>query len=273
MQHSMPVRLIALDIDGTLLDPGVHHSTLPTTQLQQAVSRLHDVGIEVALASGRMYPGTHRVAQHLGITLPLICQQGASVHEHDGSLRYGYNIDDGIARELLEYGTSNGWTVAWFDPHRYLVTAESAAARYFADVSGIEMEVHPEPHLSGVRATGIDIVSTPQESSQVHAAIEKRYGDELCLLDFTSVTAVHAREASKGNSLSLLAQELDIAQGDVLAIGDSINDASMLSWAGHSAAPEHCDAAARATAKRILPGDGISGVIALLESVASNDYS
>ena len=60
----------------------------------------------------------------------------------------------------------------------------------------------------------------------------------------------------------------DVPDSRILAIGDSVNDASMLTWAGHSAAPEHCDHYAQGAATEILPGPGVSGVAALLRSVA-----
>jgi HAD superfamily hydrolase (TIGR01484 family) len=119
-----------------------------------------------------------------------------------------------------------------------------------------------------VRATGIDIISSRDHASAVHAEIEARYGDRLCLLDFPSVTAVHCREASKGQALSMLASELGIAPSEVLAVGDSVNDVSMLTWAGYSAAPAHCDRYARSAATEILPGEGIAGVTDLLRSLA-----
>ncbi len=262
------IRLVALDIDGTLLEPGVHVSSLPGDGITRAVAELRARGVVVVLASGRMYPGTASIARHLDIDQPLICQQGASVHNSDGSLRHGYSIDESIALELLDYASSNGWPLAWFDSEHYLVTRYCEQAQFFADVSQITMQIHHEPHKSGIRATGIDIISTAERANGIHAEIEQRYGDRLCLLDFPSVTAVHSIAASKGNSLQMLAGELSIAQTDVLAIGDSVNDVSMLEWAGHSAAPEHCDHYARAAAKEILPGKGIDGVVARLNHLA-----
>jgi hydroxymethylpyrimidine pyrophosphatase-like HAD family hydrolase len=130
------------------------------------------------------------------------------------------------------------------------------------------MELHDQPHLSGVRATGIDIISSTQIASRVHSEIERRYGDVLSLLDFPSVTAVHAAQASKGNALKMLAEEMGIERSEVMAIGDSVNDVSMLQWAGHSGAPEHCDRYARAAAREILPGDGVEGVVEKIRAVA-----
>ncbi|MDH3641611.1 MAG: HAD-IIB family hydrolase [Gammaproteobacteria bacterium] len=261
------IRLVALDIDGTLLAPGVHFDALPEEPIKQAVHDLHEAGVVVVLATGRMFPGTASVARHLGIDRPLICQQGASVHEADGRLRHGCAIDEEIAHELIDYAETHGWPLAWFDSERYLVTEHTSEAQFFADVSRVEMEVHPQPHRTGVRATGIDIISSRQHSSDIHVLLEARYGGRITLLDFPSVTAVHAPDASKGNALHTLAEELGIARDEVLAIGDSVNDVSMLSWAGHSAAPEHCDRYARDSAREILPGSGVDGVAARLRSI------
>ncbi len=263
----MTVRMVALDIDGTLLAPGVSVDELPDEHITAVIEALHKAGIIVVLATGRMYPGAAYVAQHLGIDLPLICQQGASVHEQDGALRHGCSIEESIAGELFEYASEHNWPLAWFDHERYLVTARVPATDFFAAVSRVKMEVNLLPHLSGVRATGIDIITSVERSTEVHRFLEARYGPRITLLDFTSVTAIHAPDARKGEAVRILAEEFDVAQNEVLAIGDSVNDVSMLSWAGQSAAPAHCDAYARQSAKEILVGNGVDGVTAKLRSL------
>jgi hydroxymethylpyrimidine pyrophosphatase-like HAD family hydrolase len=134
-------------------------------------------------------------------------------------------------------------------------------------VSGVKIEMHPRPHESGVKATGIDIVSNEQSSSDVHRMLEARYGSRVALLDFTTVTAIHEPRASKGNALAMIASDLGVEQSQVLAIGDGINDVSMLSWAGYSGTPAHGDAFAKDSAKEILEGEGVSGVVARLLAV------
>ena len=61
------IELVALDIDGTLLDPGVAVDALPGPAICEAVEALHQAGIVVVLSTGRMYPGTAYIAKHLGI--------------------------------------------------------------------------------------------------------------------------------------------------------------------------------------------------------------
>jgi Cof subfamily protein (haloacid dehalogenase superfamily) len=263
----MHARLIALDIDGTLIPPGAGHVALPDADITDAVAGLRAAGVVVALASGRMFPGTARIARHFGLDTPLICQQGASVHLPDGSITHRFAIDPGIAHELVQFAQEEGWPYAWFDAVRYLASTPNAASDEYAKVSGITPEYHPAPHASGIAPTGIDVISTPEHATVIHRLLDARYGDAVHLLDFPSVTAAHAPEASKGNALALLAADLGIAQADVLAIGDSVNDVSMLRWAGHGAAPAHADRHARAAADEMLAGDGVTGVAALLRRV------
>lgn len=264
---SQDIQLVALDIDGTLLAPGVPHNALPIDAVVEAVAALQAKGIVVMLATGRMYPGTAPIAEHLGIEETIICQQGASIHAPDGELRHAFSIDPNIAAELYEFAMSHGYSLAWFDHERYLVTNTTPASEFFAAVSGVKIEMHPRPHESGVRATGIDIVSDEKVSSDVHRLLEARYGSRVSLLDFTTVTAVHEPRASKGNALAMIAGELDVKQSQVLAIGDGINDVSMLSWAGHSGTPSHGDAFAKDSAKEVLKGEGVSGVVSRLLAV------
>jgi Cof subfamily protein (haloacid dehalogenase superfamily) len=258
------VKLVALDIDGTLLEPGVPHDAMPNDSIVEAVAALRSRGIIVMLATGRMYPGTAPIAHHLGIEETIICQQGASIHEPDGKLRHAFSIDEDIAAELYEFAVEHGYSLSWFDHERYLVTRKTPASEFFAALSGVEIEIHPRPQESGVKATGIDIVSNEKASKDVHRFLEARYGGKVALLDFTAVTAVHEPRASKGNALAMIASELGIAQSQVLAIGDGINDVSMLSWAGQSATPAHGDIFAKDSAKEVLTGDGVGGVVSRL---------
>jgi Cof subfamily protein (haloacid dehalogenase superfamily) len=261
------IRLVALDIDGTLIPPGAGHEAYPDADIADAIARLVDAGVRVVLASGRMYPGTVRIARHFNIDGPLICQQGASVHRMDGSLLHRFSIDPGVAEQLVSFALEHDFPYAWFDAVRYLVSRPNEACAEYGRVSGVMPEYRDDAHRAGVIPTGIDIISTVERANSVHRILESRFGERINLLDFPSVTAAHSREASKGNALALLAQDFDIDQQAVLAIGDSVNDASMLRWAGRGVAMPHSDRYALEAADEVLTGTGISGVAALLRSL------
>ena len=204
------IRLVALDIDGTLIPPGADHQAFPDAAIANAIERLVANGIVVVLASGRMYPGTARIAQHLRLDGPLICQQGASVHRGDGSRSHEFTIDADVADEIVAFALEHGWPFAWFDALRYLVSQPNPASDFFARVSGVVAEYRTDAHRAGVVPTGIDIISTREAANGVHQELERRYGDRIHLLDFASVTVALAPEATKGNALALLAQDLGI---------------------------------------------------------------
>ena len=160
----MSTQLIALDIDGTLIPPGGGHVALPDAAIVAAVANLLRAGVVVVLASGRMYPGTARIANHLGLMSPLICQQGASIHAPDGAIAHRFAIDPDIAHELVAYAREHRWPYAWFDAVRYIASAPNHASTEYALVSGIEPEYHVAPQASDVVPTGIDVISTPAEA-------------------------------------------------------------------------------------------------------------
>ena len=263
------VRLVALDIDGTLLEPGAHHLAAPNKRITAAITDLMQAGVVVVLATGRMFPGTLHIAEHLNISQPLICQQGASIHELDGSLLHQFSIDQEIAREIAQLATDKGLPYAWFDAKRYLVNKPNPASQYFADVSGVVVEHHADPLNSELTATGVDVISSAEQSNDIYQQLHQRFGDKIELLDFVSVTAAHSKHANKGNALALVAKKLGVVQEQVVAIGDSVNDVSMLRWAGLGASPAHCDDHARGAADKVLTGDGVEGVASLLEELAS----
>ncbi|MEM7218498.1 MAG: HAD family hydrolase [Pseudomonadota bacterium] len=265
----MPIRMVALDIDGTLLSPSAAHTDLPSPEIVAAVAALQSAGVIVVLATGRMYPGTAPVARHLNISEPLVCQQGAAVHNLDGTLRERHPLPIEVAAELVDYAAEHRLDYAWFNSERYLVTRESPETSYFTAVSGVTAEVHPAPQNTEVAPMGFDLIASPERSREIFAELSARYAGRVNLLGFNTVTAVHSLESSKAKALARIATSRGIAAGEVLAIGDSINDVSMLRWAGIGAAPSHCDDNARDAADELLAEPGVAGVAARLRMAAA----
>ncbi len=249
----MGVKLVALDIDGTLIEP-VHYGNdhLPSARLSAAVRALTASGIAVVLASGRMFPGTARVARHLRLDGPVICQQGCSVHQIDGTMTHDFPIARELALDIVGYAREIGRAYEWFDPLRYVVSQRSQSTEHYGVVSGITPEYRPDPENSGIIPTGVGIISTRAEANGIHRTLVSHHGDALHVLDFPEVTVAVAPEANKGHALSLVCGDLGIDRHEVVAVGDSVNDAAMLAWAGLGVAMPHSDAYALDAADRVL---------------------
>ena len=263
----MGVKLVALDIDGTILPPAAPPGAEPSPRLKAAVAALQRSGVVVILASGRMFPGTAEIARHLGIQSPLICQQGCSVHLLDGTITHLFPIEREAALEVIGFAREIGRAYEWFNPLRYLVSRESEETREYGRVSGITPEYRSDPENSGVIPTGAGIISTLEEAPGVHRELVSRFGESLHLLDFPAVTVAVAPDANNGHALSLICEDLGIDRHDTLAIGDSVNDAPMLAWAGRGIALHHSDRYALDAADDVLTDDSVDCLAAFLEGV------
>jgi Cof subfamily protein (haloacid dehalogenase superfamily) len=262
----MAVKLVALDIDGTIVQPQTGDS--PTPRLKAAVAAAQEAGIAVVLASGRMFPGTASVAQDLGLTGWVICQQGCGIHTMTGEMLHEFPIDHDRAMHIIDYAKSIDRAYEWFSPLRYIASRQSYHTDAYGSVSGITPEYHPFPERSGMRPTGVGIISTKDEAPVIHRALSSHHGEALHLLDFPEVTVAVAPEANKGHALSLVCADLGIDRHETVAIGDSVNDAAMLAWAGRGFAMAHSDRYALDAADQVLdPGE--EPVARLLEGLAS----
>jgi len=259
------VKLIALDIDGTLIAPAHYgDGSMPGPELTSTIRRAVDSGVMVVLASGRMFPGTARVARHLGLPGPVICQQGCSVHLLDGTITHEFPIDRQIAMEIVDYAKKTGRHYEWFNALRYVVSGRTESAIHYGAVSGIEPEYRHDPENSGIVPSAVGVLSTADEASGVHAQLSAHYGEALHLLDFPDATVAVSPEANKGHALSLPCAELGIGRSEVVAIGDSVNDVAMLEWAGLGLAMAHSDQYALDAADDVLE-DGDNTLVSCLE--------
>ncbi|MCZ7575845.1 MAG: HAD hydrolase family protein [Dehalococcoidia bacterium] len=183
-----------------------------------------------------------------------MCQQGCSVHLLDGTMTHEFPIARAPALEIIDYARQMERAYEWFNPLRYIVSQRSQATDHYGVVSGITPEYRPDPENSGVTPTGVGVISSRTEANGIHRSLVSHHGEALHILDFPEVTVAVAPEANKGHALSLVCAGLGIDRHGVVAIGDSVNDAAMLAWAGLGVAMPHSDAYALDAADRVLEG-------------------
>jgi HAD superfamily hydrolase (TIGR01484 family) len=263
----MGVKLVALDIDGTILPPGAPPGAEPSPRLKAAVTDLRRAGVVVVLASGRMFPGTAEIARHLGVRAPLICQQGCSVHLHDGTMTHLFPIERKAALEICAYARELDRPYEWFNPLRYIASRQTDETEDYGRVSGITPEYRDDPENSGVVPTGAGVISTSEHAASIHRDLASRFGESLHLLDFPAVTVAVAPDANKGHALSLICADLGIDRHDTVAVGDSVNDAPMLAWAGRGIAMAHSDRYALDAAREVLTDDSVDCLAAFLATL------
>ncbi len=275
----MPIRLIALDIDGTLLDSKFQ---LPDDN-RRAVSAAVDAGIEVALVTGRRFDFARPIAEQLGCPLTMIVNNGALVKTSDGVTRLRHLLSASTAREVLlatpEFrpGTAIVFDrprdnqviyehIDWNDPHRQGYYERNR--EYLSEVNPLEDCLTEDP--IGVMYTG-----PVAEIHQAHDILRKHpaYGSfslaltEYPARDFAMVDVAHP-SVSKGSALAEWTAYRGYSRSETMAIGDNHNDREMLEFAGLPIVMGNCVQELKNIGWRSTLSNDESGVAAAIDAYA-----
>ena len=247
-------RLLALDLDGTLLDERLEFSSA----VRAAVAAAQAAGVHVTLATGRMVRTTKPFADELNITLPLICYQGAHIRAADGTVLYDHPTPPALAAALIERAQAdNIYIQAYIDDEIWIGEQRPEVDEYLS-FSTVPLVVNVVPDLAALvrerPPTKVLWIADAPVLERTLAEWGERWAGQLSIFrSHHRFGEAAAPDSSKGVALSILAQHLGIPQAQVAAIGDRQNDAPMLEWAGLGLAMGNCDEYARAAADHILP--------------------
>jgi hypothetical protein len=241
---SHPVRLIAIDIDGTLLDTKVHLSE----ENRAALRRAHNAGIEIVLGTGRRHAFALPIAESLGFDLCLISSNGAVTRSTQGELFHQDLLPVQTARKLCRRMQAyRDYMVLTFDRDGLgAIVCENHERLYgviqrwmeknspFIEyISPIETALVTDP-IQAMFCGPIDLMKHAVEDLE-----SSDFRDEFTLLrtqyeyrDLCIVDLLNAH-CSKGHALERWANYRGIDRSEVMAIGDNYNDIEMLTFAGH----------------------------------------
>jgi Cof subfamily protein (haloacid dehalogenase superfamily) len=258
-------KLVALDLDGTLLNSAMKLSEANGAAIQKAMEQ----GVQVVLATARWYALALRTAGRLGIETPLICCNGAIVKRPtDGAELLHLHVDEELAREAVTMADDAGWEM-------YTTIGDSTYMKMRPGVvpemlpAGLKVAERQSNHLAEGPATSVLIYGT----EAVDAAVERlmpKYGDRARFSLNRPVNTSHYvilthPEAEKARGLQMVCDELGIAPDEAVAMGDSESDLAMLSMAGLGIAMGNSPDEVRKAALHIAPSNDEDGVAWALE--------
>jgi Cof subfamily protein (haloacid dehalogenase superfamily) len=249
----MSIRLLALDLDGTLLNS---RGEISERNLR-AIAAARSLGVRVALVTGRRFRDARPLALKLGLDVPVISHNGA-LTKHARTLE---TVKVSLlplqeAQEVLRVGRENGADALISDDpqgagvlvYDHMSDDNQALSKYIAWSSRIhgdeaEEAVRRVPSLEDyLDHAPVHVTFSGSVASMNH--LTERLVDELGArvkvlstiypkMDFALVDVLNA-EVSKGVGVEAAALELDVKREEVMAIGDNFNDLEMLQYAGTS---------------------------------------
>ena len=272
VDSAFPIRLVALDIDGTL----VGEDLVVGERTRAAIAAASANGVAVSLVTGRMASSAVRFARALDLRGPLIAYQGglARLMPEPGSARLGRllwhrPVPAAVAREAIVWSRERG-----LDPHvnhleRFILRADDPRAEDYSTFMGAQAELVPDL-LAAIVHPVTKVLAVGDEHRPLEVLAEAR----ACFAGRADVTISHPRflefvapGVSKGDAVRRLARRLGVPLANTLAVGDQYNDLEMLSVVGHGVAMPSAPAAVVAAARYVAPPVGEEGVATVLEAL------
>jgi Cof subfamily protein (haloacid dehalogenase superfamily) len=273
-EQARPVRMLASDLDGTLL----HTDGTVSARAREAFQAAEAVGLVVVFVTGRPPRWLHDIAAETGHTGVAVAANGA--------LLYDLHTEQVIAEHLLEpdalaevsdrlrtafpditFGVEYGLTFGHEADYRHdweITPLTDRSGRLLPEVVQGELAElirHPAAKLLAK--------SRAADPDEFLAAAEAVVGERATLTRSGrgALLEIAAAGITKATGLAALAQRHGVSQQDVAAIGDMPNDVPMLVWAGHAYAVDNAHPSAKAAADHVVASNDDDAVAALIESL------
>lgn len=263
----MKYKLIAADIDGTLLNP---HREL-TERTVKAVQAVMAEGAYFVLSSGRMPPALLGIAKELKVNAPAVCYNGgALVDVLNNKTLFSTPVPIDLAVAVAKECESMGLYLHAFVHGGYIAPEFNALTKDYQKLCGVKAEV-----VNGKISEHIDeapmkllVLNTPEGAAKALPLLKEKFGDRANLMHSQKhmIECVDKR-TSKAGALEFLRNTLGIDVSETCAFGDGQNDLDMLRWAGKAFVMDNApDTVKNASPDfTIVPSNAEDGVAQTLE--------
>ncbi len=255
------IKLVALDLDGTLLNS---QGLVPKANGQAISQAREERGVKVVLATARAFLSAVPFAKQLNLDTPLICANGALIKDLKGAEWWSRGIDLDLARQMAAWADAGGHA---------LVTLVGDTIYYTWPASWAGEDWAPRPYdcvvdsnLAPLTAPPLRIIAVGEETcrallehfaSQTRGEVRfDRYERDGRLI---SIVAVHAA-ASKEGALDFLCTRWGLSPAQAMSLGDNFPDLGMLHWAGIGVAMGNAPPEMREQVEWVAPSNDEAGV-------------
>ena len=258
------IRLIATDLDGTLLGP----SSDLTERTVRAVRMVRERGIAFTICTGRSFYELEDLPKILGLDTPVICRNGAEIVDPaSGKTLFRRLIPEGEGAAFMRLCVAEGIDVCLTTEDTVYLPRGSALESWFENVRGAKvLPLDSETVLEGLAYYKIVLIRDQPKYAQARA-----FGDNLpgvrTIGAADEIDDLIAKDANKGDGLRWVAEHLGIDRAACCAFGDYANDVPMLQYAGLSFAMENAPVDVRALASFTAPPNTADGVAQVLETL------
>lgn len=260
----MAIKLVAVDMDDTLLDATLQIS--PRTS--EAIHKAQEQGILVIIATGRMHSSAVPFAKQLNMKTPIITYNGGMVRSAiTNEVIYHKPIKRDVAANVVSLFRERGWFLQSYMNDELYVVERCEKVKAYERLAGITAVAFGDEFYSlKHEPTKMLSIAEPHEIREIQEYVNKEFAGEI----FTATSKAHYLElthpsVNKGHALAFLAEKLNIHRDEVMAIGDSNNDYPMIEYAGFGVAMENASDRVKSIAQAVTAHNNAHGVAEAIE--------
>lgn len=259
------IRLVALDLDGTLIS-----STLRVSErVKETISRARDLGIVFTLVTGRMFAAARPFAAAVGIDGPIVCYQGAAIYVVSTGERLAHHpVSAEVTERVFRAAENDGVRpLGYFNDELY-TEANDKYTREYVDLARVEPHIVPSliEFFKDRPSTKLNCVTDIEKADAYVMRLTDLLGDTgYVTRSQPQFVEVLDSGVDKGRALSVVARYYDASVQETMAIGDSWNDVPLLAAAGKAVAMGTAPPELLARADAVVAGVEHDGVAEALE--------
>lgn len=259
------IKLLALDMDGTLLNDQKELTAPQIDAIDQAVK----AGVKLVLCTGRMLTGVKPYFAQLGLDAEkeyVIVNNGCSTHQtSDWSLVDWAELTPADIDYLAPFATDTDMQLTLFDEDHYFVVEEKANDFVEEDAAVVFVEpttISSEEATSGTHRLFQAMFVGPEAAAD---QFEACHAEELCthfngVRSQKTIYEILPQGVNKASALKALTEKLGFTAEEVMAVGDANNDIEMLEFAGLSIAMGNANDTVKALADDVTDSNNHDGV-------------
>ncbi|QDK71181.1 sugar-phosphatase [Lactococcus protaetiae] len=269
------IKLVAIDLDGTLLNP----NRQITDKVKLAVAKAKEVGVKIVITTGRPLPGVTDILKTLDLTEQsdyVITYNGALVQRATGEefIKETLSAEDWLdldaaARKIglpIHAITRKGIYTPNRDLGKYTV--------HEAQMVNMPLYFRQPEEIAALEIAKVMMVDEPEALDDGIAYLPFEFFERYNMVKSTPYYLEFMnKKASKGSAVKHLAEKLYLDLDEIMAIGDEENDRSMLEVAGHPVVMENGKAELKKIAKHITKSNEESGVAHAINEWVLKDYN
>lgn len=223
-------KLVALDMDGTLLDK----KHLLRDEVIDAIKKVQEKGIKVVLVSGRDFKALKPFLRELNIQDLIIGMNGCKVYNNKGEVVFSESLEPSIGKEIIRFcEKEHKFNILFINGNTYVSKSNNYLGHEYYTGESIEVGQLSNFYKDNMLLDKIIVVDQHQQLLKIKEALDEDFLEKINI-EFTlpMFLEMFSNKVNKGLMLERVAKYYNINREEILAIGDWDNDIPMIDYAG-----------------------------------------